>query len=58
MNLFSTPYSVPIDNFPGNMQMEIIYVQCNDGLKEKYSNVGLFDLDSKYTDTNTFPAMH
>jgi len=40
------------------MQMEIIYVQCNGGLKEKYSNVGLFDLYSKYIDTNTFAAMH
>ena len=58
MNLFSTPYSVPIDDVSGNMQLEIIYVQCNGGLKEKYSNVGLFDLCSKCTDTNTFAAMH
>jgi len=58
MNLFSSPFSVPIDDVPGNMQMEIIYVQCNGGLKEKYSNAGLFDLYSKYIDTNTFAAMH
>ena len=51
MNLCSIPCSVPIGNV--NMQMEIIYVQCNGGLKEKYSNVGPFDLYSKYTDTNT-----
>jgi hypothetical protein len=58
MNLFSTPYSVPIDDLPGRMQMEIIYVQCNGGLKEKYSNARLFDVYSKCNDTNTFAAVH
>jgi hypothetical protein len=56
MNFFSTPFSVTID-VPGNMQMEIIDLQCNSGLK-KYTNVGLFHFYSIYTDKNTFPAIH
>jgi hypothetical protein len=43
---------------PGNMQMTVIGLQCNSGLKEKYIYVGLFDLYSKYSDMNTLPAIH
>jgi hypothetical protein len=57
MNLFSAPFSVPVDDVPGNMQMEISDLQCNSGLKEKYNNVGLFDFCSEYIDRDTFPAI-
>jgi hypothetical protein len=56
MNLFSNPYIVPIDDVLG--KMEILYVQCNGGLKKKYGNFGLVDLYSKFTLTNTFPVVH
>jgi hypothetical protein len=57
-NLFSAPFSVPVDSVPGNMQMTVIDMQCNGGLKEKYIYIGLFGLYSKYIDMNTFPAIH
>jgi len=57
-NLFSAPFSVPVDDVPGNMQMTVIDMQCNGGLKEKYVYVGLFGSYSKYTDMNSFPAVH
>jgi hypothetical protein len=37
MNLFSIPFSEPIDNVPGTIQTEITDLQCNSGLKEKYN---------------------
>ena len=40
------------------MQMTVIDLQCNSGLKEKYIYVGLFGLYSKYSDMNTLPAIH
>jgi 17beta-estradiol 17-dehydrogenase/3beta-hydroxysteroid 3-dehydrogenase/mitotic-spindle organizing protein 1 len=58
MHFFSTPFSVPTNDVPGNMQMEIIEPQCNSGLKEKYSDVRLFDFYSKYIDRITFPAIN
>jgi hypothetical protein len=58
MNLFSTIVRVPVNGVPGNMKLEIIGVQCTSGLKEKYSNFGLFDFCSTYNDTKTFPAIH
>jgi len=57
-NLFFTPFSVPVDNVPGNMQMTVIDTQCNGGLKEKYIYVALFGSYSKYIDMNIFPAIH
>jgi hypothetical protein len=40
------------------MQVEIIDVHCTSGIKEKYSNVGLFDFCSKYNDKKTVPAIY
>jgi len=57
-NLVSAPFSVRVDNVLGNMQMMVIDMQCNGGLKEKYIYAGLFVLYSKYTDMNTFPTIH
>jgi len=41
-----THFSALIDDFPGNVQMEIIDLQCKNGLKEKHNNDVLFDLIS------------
>ena len=38
------------------MQKEVIGLQCNGGLKEKYSNVGPFELRSKCTDIEQFSS--
>lgn len=51
------PLSAPIDGVSGNMQMEIIELQCDGGLKENYSKVVLFGFRSKYTGLNTFSAV-
>ena len=47
MNLFSIPFSVPINNVRGGMKMTIIDLQCNKDLKEKCNNAELSDLYSK-----------
>jgi len=49
---------VPVDSVLGNMQVTVIDMQCNGGLKEQYIYVGLFGLYSKYIDVNTFPEVH
>jgi hypothetical protein len=40
MNLFFTTFTVLIDGAPGNMEMEIIDLQCSDGLKENAKILG------------------
>lgn len=40
MNLFSTTFTVLIDDVPGNMEMEIIDLQCSGGLKENTNVLG------------------
>jgi len=40
------------------MQVTVIDLQCNIGLKEKYIYIGLYGLYSKYIDMNTFPTIH
>jgi hypothetical protein len=47
---------VPINNVPGGMQMAIIDLKCNKGLKAKYNNVELSGFYSKYTDRKQFSS--
>jgi len=56
-NLFSIPFSLSIEDVPENMQMEIIDLQNNKILKEKYNNVELSIFYSKYIDTETYPNL-
>jgi len=42
MNLFSTTFVIFIDDAPGNMEMEIIDLQCSGGLKENTKILGSF----------------
>jgi hypothetical protein len=58
MKLFSTRFNVPIEDIRGNMQMEIVDLQCSSVLKGKYNNVGLVHFYSKCIDKNTSPANH
>ena len=39
------------------MQMELIELQCNGVLKEKFNNVDLLEFYSKYVEKNKFPAI-
>lgn len=39
MNLFSTPFTVPINDVPGNMQLEITGLQWNCGLKRNHGHL-------------------
>lgn len=56
INLFAIPFSVSVKDVPGNLQIELINLQCNSELKEKY-NLGLFNFYSKYIDKNKFPSI-
>jgi hypothetical protein len=46
-----------VEDAPGIMQMELIDMQCNSDLEEKYTNVGLSDFYSKYIEKEKFPAI-
>ncbi|CAM5133327.1 unnamed protein product [Natator depressus] len=39
--LFSTPFAVEIDNVAEEMQMELVELQCDTILKQKYTDVGI-----------------
>jgi len=58
MNLFSTPFTVPIDDVPGNMQIEITDLQWNGGLKKTVVFFDLHEHSSRNSITcpaNSFP---
>ena len=38
--LLGNPFAVDVESAPPNLQMELIELQCNDTLKEKYEGVG------------------
>ena len=38
--LLGNPFAVDVESAPPNLQMELIELQCNDTLKEKYERVG------------------
>ena len=38
--LLGTPFAIDVESAPPNLQMELIELQCNDTLKEKYERVG------------------
>ncbi|CAI6366273.1 unnamed protein product [Macrosiphum euphorbiae] len=56
-NLFSIPFSLPVEDVPENMQIEIIDLQNNKVLKEKYNYVELSIFYSKYINTETYPNL-
>jgi 17beta-estradiol 17-dehydrogenase/3beta-hydroxysteroid 3-dehydrogenase/mitotic-spindle organizing protein 1 len=56
-NLFSIQFSLSVEDFPENMQMEIVDLQNNTISKEKYNNVELSIFYSKYIDTETYPNL-
>ncbi len=39
--IFRDPFSVNVDDVPEELQMEIIQLQCNQTLKNKFDNVGI-----------------
>jgi hypothetical protein len=53
-NLFSIPFSLSVKDIPDNMQMEIIDLQNNKILKEKYNIVQFSIFYSKYIDPETY----
>ncbi|CAI6345817.1 unnamed protein product [Macrosiphum euphorbiae] len=56
-NLFSISFSLPVEDVPENMQIEIIDLQNNKVLKEKYNYVELSIFYSKYINTETYPNL-
>ena len=37
LNLFGTPFNVDVGNVPQSLQMELIELQCNELLKNKFN---------------------
>lgn len=54
--LFSDPFSICIDQAPGEMQMELIELQCNQALKTKHGQVPLNEF-YKYLNSDSFPVL-
>ncbi|MGH0144122.1 UNVERIFIED_CONTAM: hypothetical protein FKN15_069159 [Acipenser sinensis] len=55
-SLFSHPFSCIVDYVPEELQMQLIELQCDSVLKEKYSTVPLQDF-YKYADSDKYPAI-
>lgn len=57
MKLFCAPFSVNVEDYSGNIQMELIDFQCNSDLQEKFKNFGLLEFYSLYVEGDRFPAI-
>ncbi|KAK6491446.1 general mRNAion factor II-I repeat domain-containing protein 2-like [Huso huso] len=55
-SLFSHPFSCKVDDVPEELQMQLVELQCDSVLKEKYSTVPLQDF-YKYVDSDKYPAI-
>ncbi|XP_076827101.1 general transcription factor II-I repeat domain-containing protein 2 [Brachyhypopomus gauderio] len=49
--LLSNPFAVDVESAPLNLQMELIELQCNDTLKDKYERVGAAEFARFIPDT-------
>lgn len=56
LNLFARPFSVSVEEVPDEFQMELIELQCNSTLKNKFG-VDLLDFYSKYVSITDFPKI-
>lgn len=56
LNLFARPFSVSVEDAPEEIQMELIELQCNSILKEKF-DLGLLEFYSKYVSITDFPKL-
>ena len=57
MKLFCAPFSVNVEDYSGNIQMELIDFPCNSDLQEKFKNFGLLEFYSLYVEADRFPAI-
>ncbi|XP_063820200.1 general transcription factor II-I repeat domain-containing protein 2-like [Pseudophryne corroboree] len=56
-DLFSMPFTVNAANMPGSVQMELLDLQNNSSLREKFFNVPLFTFYKDYISQDTFPYL-
>jgi hypothetical protein len=54
---FSCPFSIDVEDSLRIVQIELIDMQCNSDLEEKYENVAIFDFYSKYFENGEFSAV-
>ncbi|KAL4009366.1 hypothetical protein ACER0C_003218 [Sarotherodon galilaeus] len=54
--LLAHPFGVDVESAPPNLQMELIELQCNDTLREKYERVGAAEFARFIPDT--MPQLH
>jgi hypothetical protein len=55
--VFSTPFAVDVESVPEEIQMELVELQCDSILKQKYSDVGIPEFYS-YLQQERFPNLH
>jgi hypothetical protein len=56
--LFSTPFSIDIDDVPADLQMEIIELQCSHVLKQGFKDSGgLLEFYKNYLPKDRFPKL-
>lgn len=47
IELFASPFSVDVETIPEDMQMEIIELQCNNELRNKYGDSSVYQFYNK-----------
>ena len=57
LDLFSMPFSVNAADMPGSVQMELLELQNNSSLREKFFNVPLLTFYKDYISEDAFPNL-
>jgi len=55
-SLFSTPFAVDVESVPVELQMELVELQCDTILKQKYTEIGIPDFYT-YLSRTHFPKL-
>lgn len=57
LKLFSAPFSVDAEQAPDNIQMELIELQCDTELREKFDRHDLLEFYAKFVPEERFPEL-
>lgn len=55
--IFSTPFTIDVNNIPEKFQLEIIDLQCNDELKSKFHDTPLVDFYRDQVNEENYPTL-
>ena len=56
-NIFSSPFNTDVETVPDELQMQLIYLQNDTDLKNKFQNVEIHNFYQNYTNLEKIPRL-